>query len=41
MGSILVNIIKVGLLIGYVCLDLSTIGFVLQQICYIGIKMIL
>lgn len=41
MGSMLINFIKIGLLIGYVCLDLSTIVFILQQICYVGVKLIL
>jgi len=35
------DIIKIGLFVGYIFMDLSTIMFVLQQVIYVGIRLIL
>lgn len=35
------DIIKIVLLVWYVCLDLSTIWFILQQIIFVGCRLIL
>lgn len=41
MLNFLMDIVKIGLLVGYIALDFKIVLFILQQGCIVGMKFIL